>query len=108
MPKGKLRILLSLVIIAAIIITIIRDLMYLFGNYDTPFIVVFILFTALMYLLRLSSKVTFYIVLLFIVFMGNFYIQYGPIRITERSGEWFYLFFVFGLLQYIREAWRLK
>jgi hypothetical protein len=51
------------------------------------------------------SKLSFVIAVFFLISMGLSYTKTGPGVITERMGEWFYLFFIFGLIQYAKEAW---
>ncbi len=98
----------SLFLIAAMIGIVVMDLLYKFGNYDTPFMLEFVLYLLYTFLRRSTSKLTFIVVILFIVSMGISYITAGSTRLTERFGEWFYLYFIFGLIQYGREFWLTK
>lgn len=81
-----------------------NDLNYQFGNYDTPFLWAFSVYFLWVLIFRITSRVTFFIILVLVVGMGISFVQNGSIRFTERIGEWLYLFFIFGLIQYFREV----
>ena len=39
--------------------------------------------------------------------MGLSYVKTGSGEVTERMGEWFYLFFLAGIIHYSKEAWSI-
>ncbi len=84
------------------------DLLYKFGNRDIPFILVLVLYTLFVRVGKFSSKITISVSCVLVICMGVAYAMQGPVRLTERIGEWFYLFFVFSLIQYIYEMYRLR
>lgn len=93
----------SLMLIIGIAIMIIADLRYSFGNYDTAFVTVLLLDILYLFIHR-STKFNVLLAVLLVVGMSISYIHSGSIRLTERMGEWFYIFFVFGLIQYGKET----
>jgi hypothetical protein len=108
MQRNRWLIYLSLLIIPIIIGIYCLDII---GNYsfsDTPFAIALVLYLIFTFIQRPSCKYAFGMSLLFLIVMGISYIPTGEGKMTERTGEWFYLFFVFGLIQYIREAWKEK
>jgi hypothetical protein len=94
----------SFLLLPILIGIMLKDLMYTFGNYDTPFIVGIGIYFVFCLIAHASSRWTFGLVSLLVVCMGISYMIMGPYRRTERLGEWVYLFFVFGLIQYTIEA----
>ncbi len=102
--RHNLAIAISIMVTLFITGVIVADFFYKFGNGDLPFLLVFVPYTVLCVIQRKSSRLTFEIVLLLVLFMAYSYIVNGEFRLTERIGEWFYLFLVFGLVQYMREA----
>ncbi|MCX8009193.1 MAG: hypothetical protein N3A54_05865 [Patescibacteria group bacterium] len=104
MVKGILAILLS----CLIVIVFLLDMLYKFGNYDIPFIVVFLAYFMLIHFAKLTSKITFLIIISLTILMGYFYIQQGAFRLTERIGEWFYVFLIVGIVQYAYEVFVIK
>lgn len=84
------------------------DLATTFSYSDLPFVLAFVMYILFVVIQRSSSRGTFIMVLYLLILMGLSYVKTGPGAITERFGEWFYLFFVFGLIQYIKEAWTNK
>lgn len=108
MKKNKILHILSWILVFLMIFIVITDLRYKFGNYDTPFMLEFVLYVLYVFIKRTASKLSFGIVLLFILSMGVSYMLFGSARLTERMGEWFYLYFLFGLLQYSKEIWLTK
>jgi len=106
--KNNISLLLSIVLGFGILGFILADLHYMFGNYDTPFIVAFGLYVLVVFFRHASSKVSFICASILVLCMGILYGVYGPIRITERTGEWFYLFFLMGIIQYAKETWFAK
>ena len=105
MKKSKQRILFSLSLLFLVFVTIFVDLTGFFSYSDVPFIIVFSLYFLFLFIQKGTSKVSFVMALFLLVYMGISYIPTGAGRITERIGEWFYLFFIVGLIQYMKEAW---
>jgi hypothetical protein len=106
--KNKIFTTLFIVIVPIIIAIIIADLMYKFGNYDTPFLLALGLYMLLILLRRTSSKLTFVIVLLFVVCMGFSFIQRGAIRLTERWENGSIYFFCWELFSMPKRYGLLK
>lgn len=79
------------------------DVASIFKYSDLPFFLACVLYIVFIISNRSSSKLTFYIVLFLVCFMGISYLQNGFDTMTERIGEWFYLTFVIGLVQYAKE-----
>lgn len=75
------------------------DLAGAFSYSDVPFLSAFLLYVLFLFIQKGGSKTSFTLALIFLVIMGFSYIPTGAGRITERIGEWFYLFFLFGLIQ---------
>lgn len=98
----------SLCIIPLIFGVMFADLAGTFSYSDMPFAAVFVLYTVFVIVQHMKSKATFNIALFLLIWMAFSYIPTGAGRTTERIGEWFYLFFIFGLIQYTREAWHTK
>jgi EamA domain-containing membrane protein RarD len=88
------------ILFGVIAITILLDLKYKFGNFDTPFFLVFGIYLLATWVMKLTHRCTFIIDMILLLLMGVFYIYTGPVRLTERAGEWWFLFFVCGLVQY--------
>ena len=108
MKSPKYFILCSYALIPILFGLIFLDLSGVFNFSDIPFVTAFLLYMLFLMIQKGSSKLSFIMALFFLVFMGLSYIPTGPGRITERIGEWFYLFFVCGLIQYAKEAWQEK
>jgi hypothetical protein len=106
MKNHKYLILISYVLLLTIFGLVFFDLAGAFSYSDMPFLIAFSLYFLFLFIQKNTSKISFVTVLFLLVFMGLSYIPTGAGRITERIGEWFYLFFVFGLVQYIRETFR--
>lgn len=102
--KSKGVSILSVFIVILLITVFGADLFYAFGNYDTPFVLAILFYLLYIWIQRSASRLTFTIVLFLIIGMGFSYMFRGPDRLTERIGQWFYLFFVLGLFQYTKEA----
>lgn len=98
--KNKIVSLLSIVSLLAITVVIVADLMYKFGNYDTAFVLAVGCYCLFSFLKKAGHVPAFIIVLVLLTILSLFYIQYGPVRITERTAEWLYIFFIVGLVQY--------
>ncbi len=79
------------------------DLARIFKFSDFSFSLASFLYILFILFNRSTSKLTFYISLFIVFFMGISYLQNGFDTITERIGEWLYIFFVFGLVQYAKE-----
>lgn len=103
--KRSKYILFSFFVLLMVFLTIIADFAGFFNYSDVPFVIAFLFYFLFLFIQKGTSKISFGIVLCFLVFMGLSYIPTGAGRITERMGEWFYLFFVVGLIQYVKEAW---
>lgn len=108
MQKPKLLVIFSLFLIPFIAGIVFLDLAGNFSFSDFPFALTFGTFFVFMLIQRGTSKASFVIALYFLITMGLSYLQSGTGQITERLGEWFYLFFLVGILQYIKEAWSIK
>lgn len=94
----------SFILIAMLAGIIEVDLLGVFDYSDIPFLLVIVLYVGILYIQRASSKLSFILSLSCLVFMELSYIPTGASRVTERFGEWFYLFFVFGLIHYMKEV----
>lgn len=94
----------SLFLIPVIAGIILVDLAGTFNYSDLPFLFAFVVYIVFVLIQRSQSKLTFSITMLLLIYTGLSYIPTGPSVITERFGEWFYLFFFFGLVQYIKEV----
>ena len=108
MQRSRLLIIGSLCLIFIISGIVLLDLAGTFSFSDLPFALVFSLFLLFMLVQKGTSKVPFVIALYFLITMGLSYIQTGTGQITERLGEWFYLVFLVGVIQYAKEAWSMK
>lgn len=104
--KRSKYILWSFFVLLMVFLTIVADFAGLFNYSDLPFAIAFLFYFLFLFLQKGTSKVSFSMALCFLVFMGLSYIPTGAGRITERMGEWLYLFFVAGLIQYAKEAWK--
>jgi hypothetical protein len=101
MGKSKYAILFSFLIFFIIFLTIYSDFGGFFNYSDAPFMIVFFLYVLFLFIQKGTGKISFGIALFILVFMGLSYIPTGASFITERIGEWFYLFFSMGLIQSI-------
>jgi len=70
-----------------------------FNYSDIPFVFVLIFYVLYVFFQRAGSRMTFALALFFLVWMGLSYVPTGAGRVTERIGEWFYLFFLFAIIQ---------
>jgi len=84
------------------------DLAGTFNYGDISFAIVFALYIIFIAIQHAKSKTTFVIAFLFLIWMGLSYLPTGAGQVTERFGEWFYLFFLFGIVQYTYEVLRRK
>lgn len=105
MRRPKLLIISSLCLIPIIAGIVLLDLAGTFSFSDIPFGLAFLIFSVFMLIQKGISRVSFVSSLYFLIAMGLSYVQTGSSIITERLGEWFYLFFLVGILQYIKELW---
>jgi hypothetical protein len=96
----------SLLLLPAALGIVIADVAGLFAFSDMPFALAFVLYGLFVITQKTKSNITVRLMLFFLVWMGFSYVPTGAGKITERIGEWFYLLFVFGLIQYAREAWK--
>ena len=106
--RNKFAILFSFALIPIIFGILFVDLAGTFSYSDVPFVLAFVIYILFVIIQRSSSRGTFIMTLYLLILMGLSYVKTGPGAITERFGEWFYLFFVFGLIQYAKEAWTNK
>ncbi len=108
MQRPKLLIIGSLCLIFIMAGIVLLDLAGTFSYSDISFGLAFLIFFVFMIIQKGTSKVSFVIALYFLITMGLSYIQTGTSVITERLGEWFYLFFLVGILEYLKEAWSIN
>jgi|SRR3989344_1570407 len=108
MKRSRISIVCSFFLIALLAGIIGLDLVGVFNNSDVPFLLSFIVYFMVILIQRSSSRLTFVISLLCLILMGLSYIPTADGHITERFGEWFYIFFVFGLIQYALEVFHEK
>lgn len=100
--------LLSLILIPVIFAIVFADFAGVFSQSDVPFVLALLLYFLFASVQKASSRLAFGFSLFFLVLMGLSYIPTGPSGITERMGEWFFVFFVLGLLRYGYEVYRLQ
>ena len=93
-----------LLLIPVIVGIMVMDLQYRFGNSDLPFFLAIGAYILFVVLSRVQSKTTIKIVLCTVLVMGVNYMDSGASRSTERLGEWFYIYFLIGFVQYFIEA----
>ena len=108
MRRNKYIILFSLCLIVVMAAILFLDLAGVFGYSDLPFLLAFFVYAIFIIIQRSTSRLSFGVALLMLLYMGLSYIPTATSRTTERFGEWFYLFFFFGMLQYCRELWRTR
>lgn len=84
------------------------DLTGAFNYTDSPFLITFLIYVVFVFIQQSQSKFTFSIAILLLIYTGLSYIPTNASLVTERFGEWFYLFFVFGIIQYTKDIWFLK
>lgn len=104
MKRDNRIILMSLFIIPLIFGVVFVDLAGVFSFSDMPFAIAFILYILFVIIQHPKSNVSFTLALSLLIWMGLSYIPTGAGIVTERIGEWFYLFLVFGLVQSARET----
>lgn len=104
MKGNKIIILLSLSLVPLMVVVLTLDLADVFNYSDLPFFLMFLIYSFIVLIQRSSSKMSFFLALILLSYMALSYIPSGASATTERFGEWFYLFFVFGLIQYIKET----
>ncbi len=107
MKRTKALTTISLFLIPLIIGVVFVDLSGTFSYSDLPFAIAFLLYITFVFLQRAKSRTAFIMSLFFLAWMGLSYVPTGASVLTERIGEWFYLFFVFGLIQYNKEVWHI-
>ncbi len=106
MKRNKVLILISLCIIPLIYCVVFADLGGTFAHGDIPFVIALLFYTMFVRIQNTQSKTTFTLTLFFLVWMGLSWVPTGAGIVTERIGEWFYLFFVIGLIQYMKESFQ--
>lgn len=104
MKRTKGLIVFSFLLFSSIFGIIFIDLAGVFSFSDIPFFLSIILITFFFVIQRFSSKMPFLLSLYFLIIMGLSYIISGVGYITERLGEWFYIYFLIGLIQYTVES----
>lgn len=105
MKNRKYLLLFSYFLLFTIFGMLFLDLAGVFSYTDLPFLISFFLYFLFLVIQKATSKTSFVIAIFLLVYMGLSYIPTGAGRVTERIGEWFYLFLVVGLIQYTNEAW---
>ncbi len=98
----------SYVILPAIFILIFIDLAGAFLYNDVPFLLALILYGMFTVVHRSSSRLTLMLAVFILVWMGLSYVPTGAGTVTERIGEWFYIFCAAGLIQYLKEVYESK
>ena len=106
MKNHKYLILFSYVLLLTIFGIVFLDFAGVFNYSDDPFFIAFFLYALFIFIQKGTSRLSFIITIYFLTLMGLSYVPTGPGRVTERIGEWFYLFFVCGLIHNAEEAWR--
>ncbi|MBU2544293.1 hypothetical protein KJ618_02385 [Patescibacteria group bacterium] len=106
MKRNKFIILFSYFLFLVMVGVVFADLGSAFSFSDLPFVLVFSVFFVFMIIQRGTSKIVFVSASYFLITMGLSYVRTGSSVITERLGEWFYLFFLVGILQYTKEAFK--
>ncbi len=99
MKINKIKGLLSLFLLAVLFCIVFADMGGAFNYSDIPFALVFVVYLLHVFWERTHGKMAFALALFFLFWMGLSYIPTGAGQITERMGEWFYLFFVLGVIQ---------
>ncbi len=98
--KNKLTTIIPIIFTVVAVAAFVLDLMYKFGNHDTPFIISLISTVLVLYIRKASYKYVFGLALAIVSCMGMAFVFFGSLRLTERLGEWFFLLFVLGLIHY--------
>jgi 2-polyprenyl-3-methyl-5-hydroxy-6-metoxy-1,4-benzoquinol methylase len=102
MKKNK-TILLSFFLLALVLVVIFADVAGAFGFRDISFMLALVGYILFISLQKVKSRATFTFSLFFLVWMCLSYIPTGASMITERIGEWFYIFFLLALTQSVME-----
>lgn len=89
----------SLFCIFLIFCIVFIDLAGVFNYSDLPFVLSMLLYIVFFLIQKASGKTLFVLALYFLIIMGLSYIKTGPSLISERLGEWFYIFFLAGIMQ---------
>jgi hypothetical protein len=105
MKQKRSLIYLSLFLFPMIAGVVLLDLAGSLNYSDIPFLLTFSLYGIFIIIQRSHSNLTFRLAIFLLMYAGLSYIPVGAARTTERISEWFYLFFVFGLMQYMKEIW---
>lgn len=106
MKRSKWLIFVSFVIILSIFGIVFLDLADVFSFSDLPFLLILVLYCLFVLIQRCSSRSGFLISLYFLICMGLSNSTTGASRITERMGEWFYIFFLIALVHFTKDAWK--
>jgi hypothetical protein len=108
MEKNNKIIMSSLFCIALFFGVVMADLASMFSYSDVPFVIGIVCYLVFVYIQRASSQSVFTLALFFLLWMGASYVPTGPSKITERIGEWFYIFFALGITQSIVSVLKRK
>jgi len=108
MLRHKLVIIGSFLLIPVIAGIALLDLAGIFSFTDFPFLLALLLLFLFIFIQKSTSRVTFIVALYFLILMGLSYIPTSTSLITERLGEWFYLFFFISIIQYLMEVRRIR
>ncbi len=98
----------SLFLLLAIPAVVFMDIAGTFSFTDRAFLFGFSVYALFVLIQKTGSRASFGISFTLLFWMGLSYIPTGASIVTERIGEWFFLFFLFGLIQYTKEVWFLK
>lgn len=105
MKRPKFLILLSFLLIPTVMGIYCFDLLGGFNFADKAFVIALAIYSIFIFIQHSTSKFTFVLSLFFLVIMGLYYVPSGVVPKTERMGEWFYVFFLTGLIHSLKEVW---
>ena len=108
MKYNRMFITLSMFIIPLIFGIVFIDLAGTFSYSDFAFGLALLLYAIFLFIQRSTSRATFLLAIFFLIWMGLSYVPTGAGTVTERIGEWFYIFYVVGLIQYLKEVYESK
>jgi hypothetical protein len=108
MKKTANSILFSFFIIFLIFAVVYADVGGWFGFADVSFAIVLFLYVLYVYIQNTKSSTTFAFSLFFLVWMGLSYAPTGAGIVTERIGEWFYIFFLLACVQSVIDSRGVK
>lgn len=93
----------AILVIAALIAI---DVTEAFTFSDVPFLIGFVIYTIAVRKAHADFRWSFGITCLLLLLAWCFYIPTGAGIVTERLAVWFYLFFLYGLIQYWIRVWK--